>query len=292
MNDTERLLRLIGEKSKVGLRIGKYVGVAGGQAQIDIDESRFPAAFLTAYIPVVNEPVHVWSVDGQWFLLGPTTGKPRVGTVLTLSSPRVTVDTSIGKVVAIIGGAAPSSGDRVLIDWTEDGPVTGLKLATTPVAPTPPPDPGGGGSTIKEAIFRAIDAGSTDRGSARWWQAQPWASNSTFGAWFYGSQIKDTIPAGAQLVSMEMYVNRVKDFGDPPRFTLHTDGWKTGVPGMSAYAAWDPPNGWNAVPNNGWFGSLIAGGPYWGIGLNQGGDNRFAALTQDGLSGALRIKWR
>lgn len=291
-SDTDRLLALIEGKSTVTSRVGTFVGSANGQALIEIDKSRFPVAFLTTYIPTVYEPVHVWSVDGQWFILGPTVGKPRVGTVLTVSSPRATVSTSQGNVSAIIGGTAPTSGDRVLLDWTEDGPVTGLRLATTAVAPPTPPDPGGGGSTVKEAIFRAIDAGSTDRGSARWWQAQPWASNTTFGAWFYGSQIKDTIPSGAQLVSMEMYINRVQDSGDPPRFTLHTDGWKGGIPGMSAYVAWDPPNGWNAVPSAGWFGSLIAGGPYWGIGLNQGGFNKFAALTQDGLSGALRIKWK
>lgn len=290
MNDTDRLLKLVGEKSTVTSRIGTYAGTSGGQALIDIDKSRFPATFLTGYLPIVNEPVHVWSVDGSWFLVGPTSGRPATGIVATVSAGRVTATTDFGKFTMPAVGTLPTSGQTIAIGWP--GPVCLGALSTQPIAPPVPPDPGGGGVTVKEALFRAIDAGSTDRGPARWWQAQPWASNTTFGAWFYGSQIKDTIPSGAQLVSMEMYINRVQDSGDPPRFTLHTDGWKGGVPGMSAYVAWDPPNGWNAVPSAGWFGSLIAGGPYWGIGLNQGGFNKFAALTQDGLSGALRIKWK
>lgn len=61
---------------------------------------------------------------------------------------------------------------------------------------------------------------------------------------------------------------------------------------MSGPLAWDPANGWNTVPNNGWFAALIAGGAYYGIGLNQGGFNKFASLAEDGFSGALRIKWK
>lgn len=292
MSDTDRLLALIGEKSTVTARVGVFVGSSGGQALVDMDGTRFPVSFQSGFIPVVNEPVHVVSIDGQWFLLGPTTAKPRVGTVLTVSSPRLTLSTSQGNLSAIIGGTAPSSGDRVLIDWTEDGPVSGLRLATTPVAPTPPPAPGGGGATVKEATFRAIDAGSTDRGSARWWQSQPWASDSTYGAWFYGNQIHDTIPAGSQLVSMEMYIVRTQDSGSAPNFALHTSPQKGNVPTMGSLFPWDPPNGWNAVPSGAWFAALIGGGTYYGVGLNQGGFNKFASLAQDGLSGALRIKWK
>lgn len=292
MHDTERLLELIGKKSTVELVVGTFVGMSNGKALVDVNQSRFPASLFDGQIPAVNDPVHVLSLDGRWLMVGPTRAKPRVGTVVTVSSPNVSILTSQGTISAIIGGATPGSGDRVLIDWTEDGPVSGLRLANTPVAPVPPPDPGGGGATIKEATFRAVDAGSTDRGAARWWQAQPWASNSTYGAWFYGSQIKDTIPATATFVSMEIYINRVQDSGSAPNFTLHTLPVKTGVPPMSGPLAWDPANGWNTVPNNGWFAALIAGGAYYGIGLNQGGFNKFASLAEDGFSGALRIKWK
>lgn len=291
MNDTERLLELIDGKSTVTVRIGKYAGPANGQGLVDMDENRFPARFLTSFAPQVGEPVHVWSVDGQWFLVGPTRPKPMSGTVVTVSAPNVSLLTSMGSVTAIIGGTAPTSGDQVLIHWTEDGAVSGLKLASTPVAPPTPPDPGGGGGTVKEVIIRAGDAGSTDRGSARWWTGQPRAGNSTYGAWFYGTAVKDTIPAGSVPVSGEIYINRVQDKGDPPRFTLHTSAYKGGVPAMSAYIAVDPSNGWMPLPPT-WFEALMGGGAYYGIGLNQGGDNIFASLAQDGLSGALRMKWR
>lgn len=290
MNDTDRLLDLIAKKSKVITRVGTFAGISAGQALIDIDQSRFPAAFLTAYVPSVNEPVHVWSVDGSWFLLGPTTGRPGVGVVTTVGSGVVNVTTDFGEFSMPSVGTAPTSGQKVGISWP--GPVCLGALSVQPASPTPPPTPGGGGATVKEATFRAIDAGSTDRGATRWWTAQPWASNSTYGAWFYGTQIKDTIPAGSQLVSMEMFINRVQDQGSSPNFALHTSPGKAGVPAMGSLFPWDPPNGWNPVPNNAWFAALIAGGSFYGVGLNQGGYSKFASLAQDGLSGALRIKWR
>lgn len=290
MSDVDRLTALIGEKSRIVRHIGTFVDVQDGQALIDLAEGRFPASFLTGYVPATNEPVHVWSIDGAWFLIGPTAGKPGVGVVSTIGGGRVTVTTDFGNLTMEYVGTAPTSGDTVAILWP--GPVCVGKLSVQPVTPTPPPDPGSGGSTVKEVIFRAIDAGSTERGAARWWQAQPWASSSTYGAWFYGTQIKDTIPAGSTLVSMEMYIRRVQDSGFDPRFTLHTSPTKAGIPSMSGYLEWDPPNGWNYVPNAAWFAALIGGGTDYGIGLNQGGYNKFASLAEDGLSGALRIKWR
>lgn len=290
MTDTDRLLDLIDDKSTVTIRTGSFVGIADGRALIDLGGNRFPVAFSNGSIPTLNDPVNVCSVDGTWYLLGPSQPKPNVGTVITVSTQTLTLQTSVGIVTAIIGGTPPSSGDRVTIQWTEDGAVSGLRLATTPTL-TAPPNTGGGGSVVKEATFRAIDAGSTDRGAARWWQAQPWASNSTYGAWFYGTQIKSTIPSGSTPISAEIYINRVQDQGDAPRFALHTSPTKGGVPTMSAYVPWDLPNGWNTLPA-GWFEQLMGGGGYFGIGLNQGGYNKFASLAEDGLSGALRMKWR
>lgn len=293
MSDVDQIKALVGDKSRVTTRVGVFVGTSGGQALIDMGGERFPVAFLSPYFPVLNEPVHVWAVDGSWFMVGPTQPKPSVGTVLTVSSPRCTVDTSQGAVSAIIGGSAPTSGDRVLLLWTEDGPVVSSKLATTPPTPIVPEDPGTGSVVVRDVTFRAIDAGSTDRGSARWWQAQPWASNTTYGAWFYGNQIKDTIPSGAELVSLEFYVNRVQDSGAAPRFALHGSPTKAGVPSFGAYTEWDAPNGWRTPPDPaGWFAALKAGGGSYGVGLNQGGFNKYASLAQDSLSGALRIKWR
>lgn len=289
MTDADDILDMFGDKSRVVARVGRYVGTASGQALIDMDNQRFPAAFLTAYVPMSNEPVHVWGVDGTWFLLGPTRGRPGTGVVSSVASLQATVVTDHGTFTMPYVGTAPTATQVVAILWP--GPTCLGALSVQPAAPVVPPDPGGGGTVVKEATFLAIDAGSTDRGSPRWWQAQPWASNTTYGAWFYGNQIKDTVPVGSTLVSAEIYINRVYDTGAAPNFALHDAGTKGPIPGFGSNVVWDPPNGWNALPG-GWFAALIGGGAYAGIGLNQGGFNKFASLAQDGFSGALRFKWK
>lgn len=278
------------DQPRVSVRKATFVGVQSGFAQVDMGDSRFICDFGGGYIPVVGETVRVWSV-GDDHLLFPVGPRPNVGTVTTVNSTIANVSTSVGTMSMPFAGTAPTSGDRVGVVWSEDGPWCTSKLSSTVAPPPPVPDPGAGG-TLRSATFRAIDAGSTDRGSVRWWTGQPWASDSTYGAWFYGTQIKDTIPAGATLVSMEIYINRVQDSGSMPNFTLHTSPTKAGIPPMSGALAWDPPTGWNYVPNTGWFAALIAGGAYYGVGLNQGGLNKFASLAQDSMSGAIRVSWR
>jgi len=282
-------------KSTVIPRTGRYVGNDGLLALVDLGDQRVPVQFATPWVPQINEPVWVDSVDGVLRLIGPTAPKPGVGVVETINAAKTSavVQTNFGKFTLIVAPSDPSptSGDTVGIMWSEQPWCTLLVDVPDPVVPPPPPDPSGGEERVAE--FRAIDAGSTDRGSVRWWQAQPWASNSTYGAWFYGDQIKDTIPAGAVFVSLEFFVARVQDQGDQPRFTLHSDARKGGIPAMSPWTLWDPPNGWQTPPNaEAWFNELKGGGGRYGVGLDQGGYNKFASLAQDGMSGALRIKWR
>lgn len=277
------------DSARVSIRKATFVRAVDGFAQVLMGESQFVCDFGSGYIPTVGETVRVWTVGDQHMLF-PAGPRPAVGTVVTVSGDYVTISTTTGQVIAAYAGSAPSSGDRVGIIWSEDGPWCSAALSNTPDAPDPIPDPGKG--VLRSAAFRAIDAGSTDRSQARWWTGQPWASQSTFGAWFYGSQIKDTIPAGSTLESMEFYAPRVQESGDAPNFTLHTSGWKQGVPAMSGRLAWNPQPGWNFVPNANWFTALIGGGAWWGIGLDQGGYNKFASLAEDSMSGALRISWR
>lgn len=278
----------------VSLRRGRFVGLSDDLLPlVDMGDSRFPCEFGTDYIPQVNEPVQVLTIGPQHLLL-PQGAKPKVGTVVTVSSPLVTVQTSIGDEVAIFMGDAPTSGQRVMLEWTEDGPVVVGVLSTTPTAAPPAPDPTPP-SGLHRAVFRATAAGSTDRFQARWWTSNPYASTSTYGAWFYGNAIKGTIPAGAQFESLRIKVNRTQDQGGQPRWVLHDAGAPTDtLPGFSSpYVEWDPPNGWQVPPDPaGWFNALKAGGPYAGVGLNQGGYNIFASLAQDAESGALDITWR
>lgn len=298
-SDVDAIRKLIGEKSRVTPYVGRYVGADGSNALVDFGDQRFPVPFLTAFVPEIAEPVNVWSVDGSLFLVGPTQPKPGMGVVATVSGDLVSVVTDYGTftmpyTAPTVDTPPPSSGDTVGIDWSSGAKC--YRLSTSPDPVPPPPPPSGGGSQVQTATFRAQDAGSTDRASARWWTDRPYASNSTFGAWFYGSQVKDTIPAGAQYVSLEFYVSYQQRQGGSPRFTLHNDQTKGGVPGMSAYWEWSPAEGFQKPVNDAtaqsWFNALKAGGDRAGVGLNQGGFNVFRSLAQDGMSGALRISWR
>lgn len=296
MLDAAAVLALLAGKSRVTTLVGRYVGNEGLLALVDMGDQRVTVPFLTGMVPQINEPVHVWSVDGSPFMVGPTAPKPGVGVVTEVSGLTVSVETAFGTHVMQYAGIDPMVGETVGISWSSTPWCTVLSEAPTP--PAPPPDPGPGNAQTQTATFFATDAGSTDRGSPRWWQAQPWASNTTYGAWFYGSQIADTIPDDAELVVTDgvpqffFYASWVQRFGGLPRFTLHDAGGKGPIPGMSAYNEWDPGNGFQVPPDPGAWFTLLKTGAYVGVGLNQGGFNKFASLAQDGMSGAIKITWR
>jgi hypothetical protein len=289
IDEAEVILQGMDRRSPVALRQATFVGVTNGSAIVDMGTSRFVCDFGAGYIPVSGETVQILSI-GQRHTLYPVGPRPGAGTVMTVSSTMVTVQTVAGDIAMPFVGTAPTSGDVVALGWSE-GPRCLGKLSSTPVVAPPPPDPGG--NIIRSATFLAIDAGSTDRGAPRWWTGQPRAGNTTYGAWFYGSQIKDTIPASASFVSVEFYVSWQQRKGAAPRFALHTAGTKGGVPGFAPYVEWTPAGAWQIPPGaESWFNALKAGGAYAGVGLNQGGDNIFSSLAQDSWSGALRISWR
>lgn len=291
MADAARLQ--VDRKSTVTPRKGRYVGNEGLNALVDLGDQRVQVQFATPWVPQVNEPVWVDSIDGVLRLTGPTTPKPGLGVVLTITGSTAMVRTDFGdfEMPAAPTDPMPTSGDTVGIQWSS-GPWCTL-LVDVPDAPPAPPDPGGGGGGVRTAEFRATQAGSTDRGSTRYWTSEVYASSSTYGVWAYGSQIKDTIPASAQFVSLEVYVSWRQIQGGLPRWVLHDQFSLSGVPAVSGYAEWRPGDGWQTPPDPvGWFNALKAGGAFAGVGFNQGGFNIARSLAADGMSGALRIRWR
>lgn len=288
-SEVDALFSQFGDTPRVLVRRGVFAGITDGVARVDMGDSRFACDWGTGYIPTVGETVQVLTVDAR-HLLFPAKALPGTGTVLTAAGNRVNVQTTAGTYSLPYVGTAPTSGDLVGISWSETPFIIGkLSTSTPPPSPVPPPVAG----QTRSATFQAIDTGSSDRGRARWWQAQPWASDSTFGAWFYGTQIKDTIPAAAQFVSLEFYVSWQSRSGDSPRFVLHNAASKGDLPGYSAPVSWAPAGGWQTPPGaQDWFNALKAGGSWWGVGLNQGGYSKFSSRAQDSMTGALRISWR
>lgn len=277
-------------REPVRVRRATFVEVTPqGGAVVDMSDSRFTADFGAGYIPSTGETVQILSI-GERHLVFPSRPLPGTGTVLTVTSGVVTVQTVIGTYSMPHVGTAPSSGDLVGISWSEVAYVLG-KLSVQPNTPEPAPNPGAG--TVRSATFRVTDTGSTDRGPVRWWTGRPQAGNTSYGAWFYGTQIRDTIPAGATLVKLEFFVSWQQRQGSAPRFALHNQARKTVLPSFGAYTEWNPSSGWQVPPMaSAWFAALKGGGSMLGVGLNQGGWNIFSSRADNSMSGALRISWR
>ena len=290
MNDeASAMIDQFGDAPRVALRRAVFAETRSGVAWVDMGNSRFACDWGNGYMPRPGETVQILSVNDRHMLF-PARALPGTGTVMTTSATLVSVQTVVGTFSMPFVGAAPTSGQVVGISWSEQPFVIGA-LSVQPKAPDPIPDPGAG--VIRSAVFQALDTGSHNVGSSNYWQAQPWASDSTLGGWFYGTQTADTIPASASYVSLEFFVDRVQDQGSAPNFGLHALPVKAGQLSFSMTQAWDPPGGWQTPPNaTGWFTALKAGGGRLGVGLNHGGYNKFASRAQNAMSGALRISWR
>jgi len=296
MLDDDAIRDLLGKKSRVTASLARYVGAEDGQALVDMGDQRFPVPFKSGgFVPQINEPVWVDSIDGRLFMTGPASAKPGTGVVATIADPLVTVTTDFGDFTMPYLGELPTSGDTVGISWSSE-PWCG-KLSTSVEPPEPPPPPAGGGRPVRSAEFRVIDTGSVKKGGSHWWAARPWSSPSNYGAWFYGTQIKDTIPADAEFVSLEIYGSWAGRRWDKPRWGTHNLFTKSGAPTVTGSEVWEPgrDSGWRTPPwAEAWFHELKAGGSRAGIALNAAGTGQEEARskTEDGMSGALRIRWR
>lgn len=297
MRDDAALLELVDAKSSVKVRKGRYVGAEGLSALVDMGDQRFPVDFGSGgFVPEINEPVWVETVDGVSRMTGPVGPKPGLGVVVTVSGGMARVMTDFGELLMPFASAEPvASGDAVGITWSQ-GPKC-FRLSISPEPPDAPPPPSGGGRPTRTAEFRVIDTGSVTKGTANWWNQRPWSSPSNYGLWFYGTQIKDTIPADAEFVSLEFYVSWAVRRWDNPRWGTHNLFTKSGAPVVTGSDVWEPgrDSGWRTPPwAQTWFNELKAGGSRAGIALNaQGtGQEEARSRTEDGMSGALRIRWK
>jgi len=279
---------LLNGKAKVTMWLATFVSIDGSTAWCDVasggQSGRVPTRVTTSYRPEVNEQVFVAAIDGKFFLLGPSVPKPAQGTVSAVGSNTVTVTTDAGDVTATVGvGMTLSAGQVVKLFWSDGAHVlAALTAAPTPVTPPPAPDPG---VSRHVDTFNAVDAGSYSGG--RWWQAQPWASDTTLGGWFYGSKIRDTLK-DATVQKIEMFASVASRYGNVPNIGYHPHAGKPGGgPSITGARGIDVADGrWITLPLS--FGQFLATN-VGGIGLAHGGFNKFRSLAQDAQSGALRI---
>lgn len=290
IGEVDALLDVVGQSTNVSARHAIYVdATVEGSAVVQMADSRFSAEFGAGYVPQQGERVLILTI-GERHLLFPARPLPGTGTVLTVGESTVSVQTTTGIYSFPYVGVAPTSGDLVGISWSETPYVVG-KLSTSPPPPEPIPDIPS--KKTRSATFMVTDTGTHNVGSSNYWQSEVWASDTTLGGWFYGTQIADTIPAGAEFVSLEFYVSWQSRRGSTPNFGLHPLTAKSGQLSFTHVQPWAPGSGWQTPPDAaGWFNALKSGGGRRGVGLNHGGFNRFSSRAEDGMTGALRISWR
>lgn len=280
----------MGDGSRVTVWLARFVSHDGGTADCDVSNGdavgRVSALTMTEYRPTVGEQVWLLAIDGKFYLTGPVVMPPPVGTVVSAASDFVTVDTDVGQVQATYNqGDTLSASQQVRLVWSDGPHVVGV-LSTNPPPPEPPAPPPGTGPTTHVDTFTAIDAGTFVSG--RWSQPQPWASDSSLGAWFFGRKVRDTLH-GAPVSRIEMWVNLASKYGSPPNIGLHPhEVIPAGAPTITNARPIPVSSGiWLELPLE--FGQALSDGSAAGIGLAHGGFNKFASLAADAQSGALRI---
>lgn len=288
-SEVTELLRQIGAKSKVTTFTGTFVSYDATGCYVDIGQGRIPAA-LTGYLPAVAESVLVMFIDGQPFVMGPAGPRPHRGTVASVASGLVMLNTAAGEVgPAPYVGSAPAVGADVRIFWN-GGPV--VFTATPPEGIETPPNPGAGSTTRVVNTFRAIGTGTWNTGggdsATSYFNEEVWASNTTIGFWFYGTKIPDTIPASAKIERVQLYLSARQIQGDAPRFTVHNRAKAPGTSLSGGTQVGARNRSYVDLPVS--FGNALRrGGGSYGIGTRHGGWNIFKSLRADGQTGMLRI---
>lgn len=276
------LKKKLAAAAKVTALVGQFVGVDGGDTFVDVGGGRIPA-FLLGPLPQVGANVHVWFVNGQPFIMGPTDVLPSTGTVTAVSGLTVTVSTLVGNfTLPFLSWYGPVVGDVVKIAWGDMPIVLGVPSTKLPDPPKPPPPPAAA-SAKRIDVFTAIDTGSYNQ---RWWQDEIWASDNNTGAAFYGTKIRDTLK-GRAVLGFQVYISAIQIYGDRPNFVTHTSAKKpAGNVSVSNRTPVAVKDGWLTLPNS--MGQQIVdnGG---GLGVDGGGFNKFRSIGQDRQSFALRI---
>lgn len=271
--------------------MGKFVRFDGVVAVVDVGAQRVTMPNVGMYFPIPGDDVRIIRVGKQTLLWGPAVARSPIGRVSGSGSPRCTVEYPAGSGVSLLMGypknITPAVNDVVLIDWTSGGTI--IDTITAAPVTVAPDDPSGGAGQSGRQTFTAIDSGSF---GSSWFTNAVFDSTSNSGAWFYGSKIADTIPDGASITSMSIYLPLQSGSGFAPNIRGHTSATRPG--GNVAFTGGSHTlgaiSGWVGIPTS--LGDLLKANAFGlGFAANSGGYNIWSGVGSDGLSGALDIAW-
>jgi len=208
------ILEAVADKSIVNVVVGQFIRTeqSGSIVVVATAPGQMPVKCrpMSDYRPEPLELVRVLFIDGVAFYAGAATSKPGKGVVATVSGGLAAVVTDIGT-VSCSYSTAPSSGNSVKLAWNEGPHIMGV-VGAYPIQSVAPSDP----VYVPKPhtfIFKANMSGQVIYPSVG---GQPgvWYPGGftavpgmvTRGYWFYGPQIASTIPAGATINTVEVYL--------------------------------------------------------------------------------------
>lgn len=275
--------------------IGVFAGVSadGAQALVNVDDRQLVVPALGASWPLVGDRVRLLRAGKLTLLLGSVQQRSTLGRVNAVGSPKCDIEYPPGSGVieqmSMPKGATPAVGDLVVINWLGEAARTVTAIVSSQSNQPAPPTPGGQPSqTTFRQTFSAADSGSFQNG--RWWTNLVYASASNRSAFFYGSKIADTIPDGAAIDSVRVFLSPTRDSGNRPRIGTH--GYASnpgGSPTINNLVSLGTATGWVDLPTS--FGDALKTGSQLGVGFNGAGYAIFRGTQQDGQAGALDIAW-
>lgn len=223
-----------------------------------------------------NQPA-CWAVYG-----------PSQGTVVSVTANVATVTGDDGETYIYPAAVTVASGNRVRID--HGGRLINAVYPTEPgetiLQPAAPPPANAGGA----ATFRPIDSGNYRFGVYQ--NAFAEVSDNRTAAYWYGTQIADTIPDGATVTRAELHlVERWDNLpGTPSKLGTHTQPTRGAVPAMTGGidvlngGAIDlMPNGDTAFPDR------LKTGAAYGLGFAQ--TFGWRQFDTSAGSGAVYMEW-
>lgn len=289
MGSADRIARALADMEPSRWIVGTFVGPGtDGAVLVDFGEGSVSCSSAGFFEPLAGESVRCLQVGPVTVMIGPAAARTAIGTVTGTGSPTLTV--LVGGVSYslpyLLSYASPTINDVVLIDWSSGGVVVGEVTAAPSSSYTPP----AGAVTTYTADFRAKDSGSYQSGS--WNKLDVWCSDTNIGAWFYGTVIGDTIPNGAEIISVQVYVPEFYNAFPTSLATIgmHSLATKAGAPTVTNAVTISKGTGWKTLPDS--FGDSLKTGTRKGLGTDHGGYHKFTSRSADADSGKLRITWR
>lgn len=285
----DQLARRLQSIPTVGVILGAFVQ-ENSDGSVQVDFGAGPTTCLSAgfFAPLPGQQVRCLRINDALVMMGPALPRSPIGTVTATGSPTLTVETSQGPMqLPYLTSYSAGVNDQVLIDWASGGIVIGVPSAI----PAGSYDGGGGAVQQYTADFFAIDSGSYRSGS--WWTNDVWQSTNNTGCWFYGTQIRDTIPDAAEIVSVQMWLPEF--YNGFPAYPMELQGHalldKSGAPSLlGSRAAVASGYGWRPIPNG--HADQLKLGAWFGLGTAYDGYYKYQGIASDSWSGLLRIVWR